>query len=73
MYKNWMEEGCEAMMARRQDTFFKGTVMVTSEMSNIFHVANGGCVTVKKIIVIAHVEDLLVMRWPLKWMIGGEE
>ena len=44
-----MEEGCEAMMARRQDTFFKGTVMVTSEMSNIFHVANGGCVTLKKI------------------------
>ena len=37
------------MMARRQDTFFKGTVMITSEMSNIFHVASGGCVMIKKI------------------------
>ena len=53
-----MEEGCDAMMARRQDTFFKGTVMVTSEMSNIFHVASGGCVMIKKFMVKAYVEDI---------------
>ena len=34
-------------MERKQDTFFKGTVMVTSEMYCILHVASGGCVKKK--------------------------
>ena len=39
-----MEENCDLNMKRKQATFFNGTVMVTSEMNHILHVASGGCV-----------------------------
>ena len=56
-----MEEGCDAMMARKQVTFFKGIVMITSEISLILHVASGGCVTKKNFMVIAYVEDIGIL------------
>ncbi len=45
-------------MARKQVTFFKGTLMITSEMSHILHVASGGCVKKKNFKVIAYVVDI---------------
>ena len=49
-------------MATKQDTFIKGTVMVTSEMDHILQLARGGCVT-KICIVIAYVEDIGIFIW----------
>ena len=55
-----MEEGCDANMARKQATFFKGTIiMVTSEVNHVLYVARGVSV-IKICSVIAYVKGISI-------------
>ncbi len=55
-----MEEGCDANMARKQATSFKGTIiMVTSEKNHVLHVDSAVCV-IKICILIAYVKGISI-------------